>query len=345
MQDTLAQLVVGASLTESQSEAAFETVLRGDADAAQIASLLSLIQRRGATVDEIVGAARVMRRHVARVPTDALPTDTRVVDTCGTGGAAKTFNISTVAAIIAAAAGRSRGVAVAKHGNRSRTGRGSAEILAALGVNIDADAEAQARCLAEAGVCFSFAVRHHPAMKHAAPVRAALGFPTIFNLLGPLTNPAGASRQLLGVYDESLVEPIALALARLGAERAMVVHARDGLDELSTTGPTIIAEVSTGSVSRFEFDAASLGLARATLDDLRAVDLSSATDLARAILTNSGAGSARAARDIALLNAGAALVVADAAPGFAEGLALAQEAVDTGAAAATLDALVRVSNS
>ncbi len=344
MLDTLAQLVAGVPLTEAQSEAAFETVLRGEADAAQIASLLSLIQRRGATVDEIVGAARVMRRHVARVPTDSLAPGTRVVDTCGTGGAAKTFNVSTVAAIIAAAAGRSRGVAVAKHGNRSRTGRGSAETLAALGVNIETDIHAQAACLAQVGVCFSFAVRHHPAMKHAAPVRAALGFPTIFNLLGPLTNPAGATRQLLGVYSPTLVEPMALALVRLGADRAMVVHARDGLDELSTTGPTTVADVSPGAVSRYEFDAADLGLPRVALDDLRAPDLAAAADLARSILINSCAGPARAARDIALLNAAATLVVADAASGLAEGLALAREAVRAGAAADTLDALVRVSN-
>ena len=344
MREALAQLLTDGPLSAADAERVFETILRGRAEPAQIAALLALLQRRGATVEEVVGAARVMRRHVTPVPTEGLPAGTRLIDTCGTGGAAKTFNISTVAAIIAAAAGREKHVAVAKHGNRSRSGRGSAEVLARLGVNIDAEPGAQARCLAEVGVCFSFAVRHHPAMQHAAPVRAALGFPTLFNLLGPLTNPAGATRQLLGVYDESLVEPTAQALLRLGAEHAMVVHARDGLDELSTTGETVIADVSRGAVTARVFDARSVGLARARLDDLRAPDLDAAAGLVRAILDNDQRTEITPAREIALLNAAGALVVADAAADLAEGVALARAALETGAGAGTLDDLARVSN-
>ena len=344
MRDALEQLLADQPLSQSQAESAFETILCGEADPAQIAAMLSLIQRRGARVDELVGAARVMRRHVEPVPTDALPAGTKVLDTCGTGGAAKTFNISTIAAIIAAAAGRDRGVVVAKHGNRSRSGRGSAEVLERLGVNIDADPETQARSLAEVGLSFSFAIRHHPAMKHAAPVRQALGFPTIFNLLGPLTNPAGATRQLLGVYAESLVEPMAEALARLGAERAMVVFARDGLDELSTTEATVIADVSAGVVTMRTLDAESIGLKRARLDDLRARDLDDAAALAHAILSGESSRQITPARDIALLNAAAALVVAEAAQDLTRGLDQARQAVETGAAARTLRDLARVSN-
>ncbi|RMH27265.1 MAG: anthranilate phosphoribosyltransferase [Planctomycetota bacterium] len=344
MHEALAHLLAGGVLTETDAQRVFESVMRGQADPAALGAMLALIQARGAGVDELVGAARVMRRHVTPVPTGDLPSGTRVVDTCGTGGAAKTFNVSTVAAIIAAAAGRERGVVVAKHGNRSRTGRGSAEVLRELGVNIDAPPEVQARCLAEAGVCFSFAVRHHPAMTHAAPVRRALGFPTIFNLLGPLTNPAGATRQVLGVYDEALVEPMARALARLGAERAIVAHGRDGLDELSTCGQTVVAQVRAGAVEMRVFDAASIGLGRASMEDLRARDLDDAARLARAILRNDERADTAPARDLAVLNAAAALVVGEAADDLAAGVALARRALEAGAGARTLDALAAVSN-
>jgi anthranilate phosphoribosyltransferase len=344
MQTHFAQLLDGKPLSESQAEEVFEHILLGQADDAQIGALLALIQHRGATVDELVGAARAMRRHSQRVPTDDLPAGARVLDTCGTGGTPKTFNISTAAAIIAAAAGQQAGVYVAKHGNRSRSGRGSAEVLAMLGVNIDAPIEVQAKCLKEVGVCFCFAIRHHPATKHAAVARKSLGFPTIFNLLGPLTNPAMAPMQLLGVFDREFVEPMAQAVLRLGAKRAMVVHGFDGIDEITTTDKTFIAHVKDGAVTMEQFDPAALGIERATLDELRARDLDHAAEMIRSILAGDGSAGIKPARDIALLNAAAALVVTDAAHDMAQGLEQAQAAIESGAASHTLNDLARVSN-
>lgn len=339
MQEALATLVSGGALTAARAEAVFTTILAGEADPAQIGALLALIQRRGASVDEIVGAARVMRRHVQRVPFEAGP-GVRLVDTCGTGGAPKTFNISTGAAIVAAAAGFDAGVRVAKHGNRSRTGRGSAEVLQRLGVNVDAPPEAQARCLDEAGVCFCFAIHHHPAMRHAAAPRRALAFPTIFNILGPLTNPAGATRQLIGVYHASLVEPMATALLALGAEHAMVVHGLDGLDEITITDRTLAARVRAGAIGSTHIDAADLGIPRAALGDLRAATLEDSARLMRAAI----AGEAGPVSDIVALNAAAALVVADGAPDLAPALEMARSAMASGAAARTLERLITVSN-
>ncbi|MFG0274930.1 MAG: anthranilate phosphoribosyltransferase [Phycisphaerales bacterium] len=342
MQEALATLVSGGTLDATRAEAVFESILTGEAEPAQVGALLALIQRRGAAVEEIVGGARVMRRHVERVPYE--PTaDIRLIDTCGTGGAPKTFNISTASAIVAAAAGFSRGVRVAKHGNRSRTGRGSAEVLQALGVKVDASPATQARCLEEAGVCFCFAIHHHPAMRHAAGPRKALAFPTIFNLLGPLTNPAGATRQLIGVYDASLVEPMAEALRIRGAEHAMVVHGLDGLDEITTTNRTRRAIVRDGAIDLGHIDPDTLGLARTALDDLRAVSLDDGARLVRDAL----AGEAGPVTDIVALNAAAALVVAGVAGvenDFPNALARAREAIASGAATRTLDRLIEVSN-
>ncbi len=338
MDQHFSALLDGHALSETASEAVFEALLRGELDDARVGGLLSLIQTRGATASELTGAARAMRRHAERIPYTASEGE-RLLDTCGTGGAPKAFNISTAAAIIAAAAGREHGLRVAKHGNRSRTGRGSAEILQALGVNIEAGPEAQARCLEEAGVCFCFAMRHHPAMRHAAGPRKSLGFPTIFNLLGPLTNPAGADRQLLGVYDRRFVRPLGEALAALGAERAMVAHGLDGLDEMTTTAPTLVCEVKDGVVREYEVDAASFGVARAGLADLQATDLDDAARVIRAVL----AGEAGARLDIALWNAAAALVVGGVAEDLGEGLDLARGAVSSGAGEETLARLVRAS--
>ncbi|MFG0284910.1 MAG: anthranilate phosphoribosyltransferase [Phycisphaerales bacterium JB039] len=334
---TLSDLLAGRSLSEAEAEAVFEQLLSGALSESQIAALLTLIQQRGATVDELVGAARVMRRHVTAVECEA-PDGAVVIDTCGTGGAPKTFNISTAVALVVAAAAP-RKVLVAKHGNRSRSGRGSAEVLGQLGVNVDAPPEAQARCLREVGVCFCFAIHHHPAAKHAAPTRKALGFPTLFNILGPLTNPARASRQLIGIYQPDLVDLEAEALARLGAERAMVVHGLDGMDEISTTGPTKIAHVEGGSVRIEQFDAADLGVPRASLDDLKASTLDGAAELIRAVL----AGREGPARDIVELNAGAALMVAGAAADIGAGMGMARAAIDSGAAERTLGELARIS--
>ncbi len=338
--DALATLVAGGSLSAEQAEALFERLLSGGMDDAQIAGVLSLIQARGATTPEVIGAARVMRRHVTPTPVPSVLGAT-LIDTCGTGGAPKAFNVSTAAAIVAAAArsGGGRRAIVAKHGNRSRTGRGSAEALAALGVRVDASPEVQSRCLAEAGVCFCFAIHHHPAMRHAAGPRRSLGFPTIFNLLGPLTNPAGARRQVIGVYEARLVPLIAEALAGLGAERAIVAHGRDGMDELTTTAPTILALVLGGGVRIEELDARTLGLAPARLDNLRVASVDEAAGAVRAVL----AGEPGPRRDVTLLNAAAALLVADVAASFADGLTLAAEAVDSGRARETLETLMRVS--
>ncbi len=336
IQDVLRSLLTGRTLSSEETEEVFEGLLAGRFDDAQIGSLLSLIQARGATADELLGAARVMRRHVTPVPADGLP---GLIDTCGTGGAAKTFNISTAVAVVAAAAVPGH-VHVAKHGGRSRTGRGSADVLQALGVRVDPTPEVQARCLREVGVCFCFAVHHHPAMKHAAPARKSLGFPTIFNLLGPLTNPAGARRQLMGIYDPTLAPLIAETLVKLGAERAMVVHGSDGIDELTTSGPSTIASVKHGGVTISEFDPASLGVPRGAPDQFTVPGVAESAAMIRLVLS----GERGPARDIVILNAAAALVVAGAVDELADGIALAGAAIDSGRAAQTLAALARLSN-
>jgi anthranilate phosphoribosyltransferase len=331
-------LIEGRSLSAAQAADAFETIMSPQATHAEIGALLALLATRVPTADEILGAARVMRRHVDPVRS-RLPPD-RIVDTAGTGGAPKTFNVSTAAALIAAAAGAPE-TAVAKHGNRSRTGRGSAEVLARLGVNVDSGRDAQARCLESAGICFCFAIHHHPAARHAMPVRRALGFPTIFNLLGPLTNPAGAARQLMGVYDRRFLEPIAAALSALGSVRAMVVHSDDGLDELSIAAPTAVVNVDRGKITRQRIDPAPLGIEAGGLEEVTARDLDHAADLLRGIVEGRQKGPPR---DMALLNAAATLVVAGRAAAIEQGLAMAAGAIDSGAARATLARLVRLSN-
>lgn len=339
MDQVFSSLLALRALSEAQAESFFCDLLGDRCDEAQIAGALALIQARGAAAAELAGAARAMRAHVERIPFSVSPGQV-LLDTCGTGGAPKTFNISTAAALIAAAAGRDAGLRVAKHGNISRTGRGSAEILRSLGVNIEASPETQARCLEETGVCFCFAMRHHPAMRHAAGPRRSLGFPTIFNLLGPLTNPAGADHQLLGVYDQRFARPVAEALAALGAVRAMVVCGHDGLDEMTTTTPTLVCEVRGGAVTEHEIDAADHGVPRSTLDELRSADLDDATRVILAVL----AGTEGPRLDIALWNAAAALVVGGVAEGMSHGLDLAREAVSSGAASRTLSALAAVSS-
>ncbi|QYK47156.1 MAG: anthranilate phosphoribosyltransferase [Phycisphaeraceae bacterium] len=336
---TISRLIGGETLSEHESDTLFEQILRGDTDAAQLGAILAIIQSRGATVDEIVGAARAMRRHVSRVPVDGLQPGTVVLDTCGTGGAAKTFNISTCAAIVAASASPGR-LAIAKHGNRSRSGRGSAEALAHLGVNVDASPATQAACLHRVGVCFCFAIHHHPAMKHAAGPRASLGVPTIFNLLGPLTNPAGATHQLMGVYRSELVRPIGETLARLGSARALVVHSDDGLDEISPSAPTRAALVDGASITEITITPEDAGLERSPIDEIRAASLDEAGAMFRGVLEGRTGGP----RNAVALNAAAALLVARLAPSLKEGVSLALRAIDAGDAARTLDALARVSH-
>lgn len=335
LKPTLALLIAGKTLNQQQAYDAFSIIMTGGADDSQIASLLSLIQSRGTTVDELTGAARVMREHVSKVPIPEHLKDT-IIDTCGTGGAPKTFNISTAAAIVAAGAGAK----VAKHGNRSRTGRGSAEILQALGVNLDASPETQAKCLEIAGVSFSFAVNHHPAIKYAMPARRALGFPTIYNLLGPLTNPAGANRQLIGVYAPQYTELLARTLCNLGCKRAMIVHGNDGLDEITTTTTTKISDVRDGAVNCTTINPASLNINPAKLVDLQATNLDSAVTIFKDILN----GIKSPYRDITIINAAAALVIADIANDIPEAVNIAGDAIDTGAARRALDTLIEVSH-
>jgi anthranilate phosphoribosyltransferase len=346
MASCFSALLAGRSLDERAAEWLFEEMLEGRVEAGPIGALLGLIASRGASVDELVGGARAMRRRVTPVAAPAAPAGLRqvVLDTCGTGGALKTFNISTAVAIVTAAAsphhrGGDLRVLVAKHGNRSRSGRGSAEVLAALGVNVDAGPETQAKCLEAAGVCFCFAVHHHPGMKFVGPARRTLPFPTIFNLLGPLTNPAGAPRQLLGVWDATYVAKLGEALVRLGSESAMVVHGAGGMDEVSTLGATTVCRVGGGraEMGRIEPDGAGVGLAR--VEELCVDSVEGAAERVHGVL----GGAKGACREIVLLNAAAALLVAGAAADLREAARIAAETIDSGRARGTLEALVRVS--
>jgi anthranilate phosphoribosyltransferase len=330
--EEIAGLVRGERLGQADTEALFRRLMSGELDDAQIGAVLALLQRGGPTVDEVVGAARVMRAHVERVPFEA-GGDERLIDTCGTGGAPKTFNVSTAAAIVAAAADER--VRVAKHGNRSRTGRGSAEVLGELGVNVDASVDVQAACLRGAGVCFCFAIHHHPAMRHVIGPRRSLGVPTIFNVLGPLTNPAGARRQLIGVYAPHLVDLVANALARLGVERAMVMHSREGLDEISLASVTDAAVVEGGAVTRIEIEPAAMGLGEVSREALIVDDVAAAATTIGRVFEGEPGGH----RDIVVVNAAAALWVAGVCDSVEAGVPMAQRAIDSGRASAVLGAL------
>ncbi len=342
--DALRSLQSGQPLAEPVAESLFLALLNGQLDEPQIGALLALIQTHAPDAGELTGAARAMRAHVTRVDYD-IPQHAVLIDTCGTGGAPKTFNVSTGAAIIAAAAlppkdSPIRNILVAKHGNRSRTGRGSAEVLAALGVNIDAPPETQRRCLAAAGVCFCFAVNHHPAMRYAMGPRRSLAVPTIFNALGPLTNPAGASRQLIGVYDNALVEPMAQTLAALGATNAMVVHSHDGLDELTITAPTRVMHVRGGQLHEETVDPRSLGLRSCTIEDLQARDVQHAADILRAAFEGEDTEHA----DMLTITAAGAFIVADVCRSFEAGVKIARETIRSGRAMHTLNALIQSSS-
>ena len=338
--EMLKRLMAGNDLTSRQTHALFGRLMDGELAEAQVAGLLVALAVKGESVDEITGAARAMRDHMVTVHAGGAD----VIDTCGTGGTGlRTFNISTAAALVAAGAGAK----VAKHGNRTTTrSSGSADVLVALGVNIDASPEVVARCLAEAGMCFCFAVKCHPAMKYAAAVRKALGVRTIFNVLGPLTNPAGAKRQVMGVYHQSLTETIARVHASLGSVRAMIIHADDGLDEISITAPTRISELKDGQVTTRKVQPEDFDLPRGMIDNLLVESPEQSAEVIRGVLAGKGeAPRASAARNIVLLNAAAALAVADIADDLAAGIKLAGRAIECGAAAAALDKLVEVSNS
>ena len=328
----LAHVAAGRSLSETQAEAAFDIIMSGNATASQIGAFLMALRVRGETVEEIAGAARIMRAKAVAV--DAPP---GAIDTCGTGGdASGSFNISTASALVVAGCG----VPVAKHGNRALSSQsGSADVLRALGVNIDADFAIVRRCLWEIGIGFLMAPRHHSATRHVAPTRVELGTRTIFNLLGPLSSPANARRQLVGVFAPEWVRPMAEVLGRLGLERAWVVHG-SGLDELTTAGVTTVAALEDGKVETFEIVAEDVGLPRARLEDLRGGAPPHNARLMRDLL----AGAGGPLRDIVLLNSGAALVIAGRASSLEGGIELAAGSLDSGAARRALEHLVTRTN-
>jgi anthranilate phosphoribosyltransferase len=324
----LARLADGATLTEADAETFFAACLRGEPTPAQVAAAITAMRLRGETVGEITACARAMRRAAS-----VLEHPFEVIDVCGTGGdGLHTLNISTAVAFVAAGGG----LKVAKHGNRALSSRsGTADVLAALGVNIDAGPDRQVEALERAGICFLFAPAHHSAMRHVAGVRAELGFRTVFNLLGPVTNPAGAKRQLIGVYSARWVEPLARVLGSLGAERAWVVHGQ-GMDEMTTTGETEIAEWKDGAVRLFTVTPEAVGLAPATQADLKGGAPSDNAEALAALL----AGARGPYRDVVLLNAAAAFLVGDRVETLAEGIALGAAVIDDGRARAALDGLI-----
>jgi anthranilate phosphoribosyltransferase len=328
LKSLLTAVAAGRRLSESEAEAAFDIIMSGDATPSQMGGFLMALRVRGETVDEITGAARIMRAKAAHI--DAPP---GAIDTCGTGGdASGSFNISTASALVVAGCG----VPVAKHGNRALSSKsGSADVLTALGVNIDAELAVVRACLWEIGLGFLMAPRHHSATRHVAPTRVELGTRTIFNLLGPLSSPALARRQLVGVFAHEWVRPMAEVLGRLGGERAWVVHG-DGLDELTTAGVTRVASLDRGRVETFEITAADAGLPPARLDDLRGGEPALNARLMRDLL----AGGGGPLRDVVLLNSAAALLVAGHAADLREGAELAARAIDSGAARRVLEALV-----
>jgi anthranilate phosphoribosyltransferase len=327
--EALRRLTLGESLSRDETEDLFGQLMDGLVSDPLKAALLVALRMKGEAVPEIAGAAAAMRRRVVPIPHAAAG----VIDTCGTGGDGRgTFNISTAAALTAAAAG----LPVAKHGNRSVSSRsGSADVLAALGVKIDTEPETTGRALDAVGIAFLFAPLLHPAMREVMPVRRELGLRTIFNVLGPLTNPAGARRQLMGVYAESLVEPIGHVLCELGAEHALVVHGSDGLDEITTTGPTHVSEVRHGQVKTWFLEPESFGIGRARLEDLAGGGPEENAALMHRVL----AGEAGPLVDITALNAGAALYVGGLVPGIAEGVERARDILASGAAARKLEEL------
>jgi anthranilate phosphoribosyltransferase len=324
--EALHKVVGGENLTDAEAAAALEQVLEGTVDAAVIAGLLTALRIKGETVDEIVGFARAMRAHAAPIVCERVK-PAEMVDTCGTGGdGADTFNISTVSAFVVAGAG----VPVAKHGNRSISSRcGSADVLEAAGAVIQLTPQQAAAALDETGIGFLFAPLIHPAMRHVQPIRKELKMRTIFNLLGPLTNPAGAGAQVAGVFSANLVRPMAEALSRLGVGHAFVVHGQDGLDEISTTAPTTIAEVLDGSITEQTVTAeADFGLPAARPEDLAGGDHQECALILQRVLE----GKSGPQRDIVLANAAAALVAVGKAKDFRTGVALSRESIDSGAA-------------
>jgi anthranilate phosphoribosyltransferase len=332
LKPTLAILQSGRPLTSSEASKAFEVILSGEASPAQIGSFVTALRVRGETIDEIAAGVSVMRANAMKVKTP-----THVLDTCGTGGdGSGSYNISTAVALVAAACG----AYVAKHGTLAQSSKsGSSDVLQALGVELNLSANALEQCINEVGIGFLFAPNHHAAMRHVAPIRKELGFRTIFNLLGPLSNPAGANRQLLGVFDKQWVEPLAQVLKKLGSERAWVVHGSDGMDELTTTGPSTVASLRKGEINVFEVTPEDAGLTRAKPEDLVGGTPEENAGAMTALLD----GQIGAYRDIVLLNTAAALVVCHKAETLKEGVEMAALAIDDGGARTVLANLVATS--
>lgn len=332
IRDAIEKLVNRVNLSEDETITVMNEIMTGDATPLQVASFLTALRMKGETVEEITGAARVMREKAHRVNVQSKI----VLDTCGTGGDQKgTFNISTTCAFVVAGAG----VRVAKHGNRSVSSQsGSADVLGALGVKVDASKERVEACIDKVGIGFLFAPLLHEAMKYAVQPRRDIGIRTIFNLLGPLTNPATATHQLLGLYSGDLVGTIAHVLKNLGSARAMVVHGVEGLDEISLCGPTKVAELHDGQVKEYVIEPEALGLRKCRLEDLRGGSPEESAEVVRAVLQ----GKKGAARDVVLLNSGAALYVSSNAASIAEGMRLAAESIDSGKAQQKLEGLVQM---
>lgn len=333
IKEALSKIVSGSDLTMAEAREVMREIMRGETTQAQIGAFLTALRMKGETVDEIAGCAQAMRESAIAVK----PKRNQLVDTCGTGGdGSGTFNISTTVAFVAAGAG----LAVAKHGNRSVSSRcGSADLLQALGVNLELTPEQVARCIDEVGIGFLFAPKLHPAMRYALAPRQEIGLRTIFNILGPLSNPAQAKRQLLGVYRSDLTELMAEVLLALGAEHAFVVHGADALDELSVTGQNKISQLHNGHIETYYLDPRDLGLPRAKLSDLAGGSVEDNAAITKALL----AGKDGPKRDVILLNAAAVFIAGGKASSFSEGLKLAAEAIDNGSAQRKLYQLVEFS--
>ncbi|MGL3210377.1 anthranilate phosphoribosyltransferase [Bradyrhizobium sp. BR 1433] len=333
LRSIISKVATGATLTREETAIAFDSMMSGQATPSQIGGLLMAMRVRGETVEEVTGAASAMRSKMLRVSAPSDP-----IDIVGTGGDAScSVNVSTCASFIVAGAG----VPVAKHGNRAVSSRsGAADVLACLGVNIDLDPEDVGRCVHEAGIGFMFAPTHHPAMQRVGRIRTALGARTIFNLIGPLSNPAGVKRQIVRVFSPQWVQPLAQVLKNLDAESAWVVHGSDGLDEITLTGPTFVAALEAGTIRTFEVTPEEAGLARCAPEALKGGNAEANSVALRSVLD----GASGPYRDVALVNAAAALIVAGRASTLKDGVMLGQKSLDSGAAAARLAHLIAVSN-
>ncbi|MFC1856285.1 anthranilate phosphoribosyltransferase [Thermodesulfobacteriota bacterium] len=336
IKEAIGKAVTGQDLTEPEMVETMNEIMSGNATQAQIGAFITALRMKGETIAEITGAAKVMRE---KATTINVTSDNVIVDTCGTGGdESNTFNISTTAAFVVSAAG----LTVAKHGNRSVSSKcGSAEVLMSLGVNIEADKTRVEKCINEIGIGFLFAPLMHGAMKHAIGPRREIGIRTIFNILGPLTNPAGAKAQIIGVYNKNLTEPLASVLGNLGVDHAFVVHGSDGLDEVTLTGKTFVSEIKYGNVSSFELDPEHYKMTLCSAEDLRGDDAAKNAEITRSILK----GEKGPKREIVVLNAALAITAAGKAENIHYGVTAAEEAIDSGAAYEKLEKLIEMTNS